>query len=211
MLFNCSKPQGLNNQIRVWPIFFVLAGAVHGLIPLPVHADVGLPMLVIAWPVAWIALMPIIAIEAFLAIKILAVSWKQAFKISSLANLLSTLIGIPVTWGLLFALEFGAIFSVGYVSDLLKYNPDDSLMAAVFFPFYAAWLPPTENKWVVYAAFLVLLIPFYFMSVAIEVRLAKRFLKTETIVSIRRWGRIANAATYLMMAIGAGIFCWLHK
>lgn len=168
-------------------------------------------MLVIAWPVAWVTLIPIIAIEAFLAIKILVVSWKQAFKISSLANLFSTLLGIPVTWGILFALEFGVLFSAQYAFHFLKYNPDDSLVVAAFFPVYTAWLPPTENKWVIYAAFLILLIPFYFMSVAVEVRLAKYLLRTETIVNIRRWGRMANAITYLMMAIVAGIFCWLHK
>lgn len=189
--------------------FLVCLGSL--LTPISVYADVGLPMLVLAWPIAWIALIPIIAIEAFLAIKILCVSRGMALKISSLANLFSTVVGIPVTWGILFALEFGVFVSADYAFHLLKYNPHDSAVSVLLFPFYAAWLPPTENKWVIYAAFLALLVPFYFMSVIIEVRLAKRFLKTEPIGSIRRWGKVANAVTYLMMAIGAGIFFWLHK
>lgn len=66
-----------------------------------VLADVGVPMIGAYWPPAWVALLPIIGAEAWLARRILGIRWWPAIWSTSVVNAFSTLVGIPLTWMLL--------------------------------------------------------------------------------------------------------------
>ena len=65
---------------------------------LPVQANSGLPMLFVVWPASWFLLLLVIPLEASLASRILKLNYKQSLKLSCIANLYSTVAGIPVTW-----------------------------------------------------------------------------------------------------------------
>ena len=62
-------------------------------------------MLAIAWPIYWLALLPVIVIEAWFAKSDLGVTWSEAWHALATANGLSTLIGIPVAWALFLSFE----------------------------------------------------------------------------------------------------------
>ena len=73
-------------------------------------ANVGLPMLVIQWPMMALALVPVIVLEAVLVRDLLDLPFWAAMAGMAKANLLSTLVGIPLAWIAALILEFGALF-----------------------------------------------------------------------------------------------------
>jgi hypothetical protein len=74
----------------------------------PAHADMGVPMLAVVWPLSWLLLIPVIAIEAVVAYRLLGNDWRKSFKISAIANLVSTLVGIPLVWVIWLLFEYVA-------------------------------------------------------------------------------------------------------
>jgi hypothetical protein len=70
------------------------------------------------------------------------------------------------------------------------------LSAIVLFPFMAAWLPPVEDVWQVYAAFVVLAVPFCLVSIYIEAQVAKRVLATVELPILYKWARRSNVLSY---------------
>ena len=75
-----------------------------------VLADIGVPMIFVQWPLMICALLPVIAIEALVVRKRLSLSYGRAFGGATKANVVSTLAGVPLAWGLMLILEFATIF-----------------------------------------------------------------------------------------------------
>src|SRR5437868_2498946 len=65
------------------------------------HADAGVPMLALMAVPIWASLLVIIPLEAFLAKRRVGTDWGTSLKMSAIANLVSTVVGVPVTWVLL--------------------------------------------------------------------------------------------------------------
>ncbi len=97
--------------------------AVVALFPTPVSADAGVPMLWLVWPAAWMMLVPIIALEAVVARRVLTTGWAESLKVSTVANVVSTLAGIPLTWLALLLIEF--VFAM-----LLNLLPDNGVVSS---------------------------------------------------------------------------------
>ena len=68
------------------------------LLPSSASADIGLPMLFVVWPPLVLLLLPVIAIEASCAHRVLGLDWRRALSVSGRANLISTLLGVPLAW-----------------------------------------------------------------------------------------------------------------
>ena len=62
----------------------------------PLLADAILPSLVLVWPITIVLLLPIIAVEAKYACSRLNLSGGQAFRVFGVANIASTVIGLPI-------------------------------------------------------------------------------------------------------------------
>ena len=116
-----------------------------------------------------VLLVPVIVIEGFLCRRWLGLTTWQAFKSNAVSNVASTIIGIPIAWAIMFGIELGAARVIVFVdkSNAVQ-NGSSPLANVVFFLLSSAWLGPTERKWVVPAATLVLLVPFFFASYWIE-------------------------------------------
>lgn len=168
------------------------------LIPSLAHADVGLPMIVFMYPFMCIALIPIILIEVWVLRKSLNVSFKNAFWSTSIANLVSTLIGIPFAWLLLVALEMwtggGGVPNHGNNSIYTRF-----LMVT----WEAPWLLPIDDKscWMVPTASLVLLIPFFYASWFIEFWVIKFFYKEIKPLDLNRLEFKMNLYSYGFLAV----------
>ena len=131
-------------------------------------ADAGIPMIAFTLPAMIILLIPIIAVEAFLCKKWLQLTWWQAMKSNAASNLTSTLVGVPVAWAIMLAVGYGTMGLLDKTNLTDKWH---SPIANLIFLFLSsAWIPPTSDNtlWIVPAATLCLLIPFYFASYGIE-------------------------------------------
>jgi predicted Na+-dependent transporter len=63
---------------------------------IPAYADAILPSLALVSPIAILLLLPVVAIEAWYAGKRLNVSWGQSWRVLGVANILSTVVGLPI-------------------------------------------------------------------------------------------------------------------
>ena len=143
----------------------------------PILADIGLPMVALYLPAAWLALIPIILIEAAYGSLRYRFSFPRAVFAQTAANSLSTLIGIPVTWTVLALLQFFAL-------------PGGA---------GPAWLFPNPRPVIVAAALIFLTVIFYLMSVVTEGLVVARFFRGKPRGIIRRWSIQANALTYVLL------------
>ena len=189
----------------------------HSFVFLPLFADMGVPMIVLTWPAMVVLLVPVIVIEGLLCKKWLGLKTWQAIKSNALSNLASTIIGIPVAWGVMFAVEF-ATFGTMALADKIHpvQNLDSPLANVIFVLLSSAWLGPTDGKdeWLIPAATLVLLIPFFFASYWIEYLIIRRMVGRPdgeepnlAYPRVRRAVRNANLVTYGAMFLAVSV--WL--
>jgi len=161
------------------------------LVPVVAIADAGVPLVAVAWPASWMLLLPIIAVEAVVARRVLRLEWDRSFKISAAANAASTLLGIPLTWALTFAVTAVPAFLAG------RFLPDD-VAVIIAAPMYATWLPPVQKNtvWMIPTALALLCVPFLLTSVWLEGKIARKMVSTVTTADIRRWAWCANLLSY---------------
>jgi hypothetical protein len=156
------------------------------------QANAGLPMIVIAWPAAWLLLIPIVLFEAFLAHKIIHVDFKKAIKISSIANIVSTLIGMPITWVILVAAQMGLGGGTGFPLDTLGQQIYSAIVQS-------AWLIPYTNTptWMPILSVIFLTLMFGLTSIWTEYLAAKIFTgKTIDKKLLFKWSLIGNGFSY---------------
>lgn len=163
----------------------------------PAYADAGVPMIFITLPGMLVALIPIIAIEGVILKKALHLTGKRAALASSVANVLSTVVGIPVTWVLLVVLQM--VTGGGYA-----YGLETPLRRFLAVTWQAPWLIPYEAdlNWMIPAALLVLLIPFFLASWVIEwYAINNWFFYGREGKMVRRATFKANVVSYLLLAV----------
>jgi len=174
-------------------VIVVLASLVL-LWPTPILANMGLPMVALYLPPAWLALLPIILIESAYGVWRIKVPMGRAFLAQAAANAVSTLIGIPATWVILALVEMFVLErAVGAVPE--------PLLIVVSPIVGAAWLGPgaEETWWMVPLAVVLLTVPFYAMSVASEYLVVVQFFRRLPRQAIRRWTVRANAISYAFL------------
>lgn len=156
-------------------------------------------MLVFEWPLMAAALVPVATIETAVVARILKLRFGTALKDVFLANLWTTVIGVPTAWALMLVL--GLVATGGRALGIE--TPAQKLAAVTL---QAAWLVPYEEHfhWMIPAAATVLLVPCFALSVFVENwTLARRWPdlapKPLTAAVLR-----ANAWSYLALAVAGG-------
>lgn len=126
-------------------------------------ANMGIPMVCIAVPTMLVALLPIAAIESVIYWRCFHRAGKDAFVGAFLANGWSTLIGVPFTWLLLVIAQLANDGGYAWGMD----TPQQQLNEVTL---QAAWLIPYREHlyWMIPAASIVLLLPFYLGSAIVE-------------------------------------------
>jgi len=163
-------------------------------------ANAGVPMIALHLPAMIALLVPIIAVEYLYGRYTLAIANSRVLSGVAGANLASTLIGIPTTWFLMVVLN---IATTGGESKGLDTLPEK--LASVVLQ--SAWLVPYEAdlNWMIPAATLALLVPYFFASVFIERFILRKVWKGETENEIPSFAWAANGITYTMLALGTGV------
>jgi len=119
------------------------------------------------------------------------------------ANLVSTLIGIPITMVVWFIVELSIGFAVGSAVKSLN-HPLPTVADYLFsVTIGAAWLGPDESQlyWMVPTAMLVLLIPFFYVSWIIERSVARHYLAEIRKEQISWVTFYANLYSYGLLAL----------
>jgi len=126
-----------------------------------------------AWQANWVLLIPIVLVEGVVARRVLSLPLGRCFKISVVANLVSTAIGIPLVWL-------------------------DALVEAVMaIPIAPAWIRPSGGGWWVGAAtLLALCVPCFFASVYVERWVARKLVAPELHPRVDSWSWRANLISY---------------
>ncbi len=168
-----------------------------------VSANMGLPMIMIVWPVYWIGLLPITLIEWWVMKKELpGLSSKKLMKNVFFANLISTIFGIPAVW-----------FAMAVIQMLIPGGGGTFPGLRGVWPYIlgvtvqAPWLIPYESQfyWMIPVAFIVLLIPFFFASYRIEAWfiVSGLHLDEKGKQTIRQAVKKANVFSYAFLLIAA--------
>jgi hypothetical protein len=198
-----------SNKLTSWRRVLVAATVLIGIIalPSPAAADVGMPMIVLVWPGAWVLFLPVVALESVVAHRLLKLSAGRALRVSFVANLVSTLAGIPVTWLLLLMLQW---LIVGVALNVLPETPStrvQALLPWILGPFTAPWVGASDwsDMWMLVAAAMWLCVPFFFASVWIERRMALRILGPTYVAAAGSWSWQANLLSYVGLMGGLAI------
>jgi hypothetical protein len=167
-----------------------------------VLANIGVPMLFVQLPLMIIALPVVIFIEAALCRRWFRMEWKPALRATSVANLVSTLVGFPLMWLTLVVVQM----MVGGGSAPKIPDPWFSIYTVTV---QAPWLLPYEDKlyWMVPTACLILLVPAFFVTVWIERKFYRRSLQRGEIsisISAATW-RMHLASYAFLFVAGFGL------
>ena len=186
-------------------IFFAICLAIPSRIAL---ANAGLPMIIVGLPNLIFALVPVVLIEALYLHKRLNLNFFKSLKAFGWANILTTFIGFPLTWGCLFGLQllFGLILGSSCSPGF-----DNIFYGIISVLTHAAWLCPWEDKmlWLVPLALMQCLIVAYFVSDYLEALVIKKIFKEEDSKTISKAVWQANTITYaILILINLGLLAY---
>jgi hypothetical protein len=167
-------------------------------------ANAGVPMLFWQLPVAAVALVPIVVVESLIAWPMLGKRFSAVAGRVFAANAISTFFGIPLAW-------IGMVIVNLAIAGGTAHGFGTPLAAFKSVVLQAAWLIPYEDqlRWLVPAATLVLLVPYFFVSVFVERWwLKRRFTDVATTrVAAAAW--VGNLVTYGAFAVYTVL--WLRR
>lgn len=174
----------------------LLLGIAAVLMPVSAWANVGVPMVALTLPVSVVALIPIIIIEAYIFNRG-GFAFKWALKWNAIANIITTFIGIPLTWVILVALEMVVVG--GGCQESVSTLPQKIYGVVTRAP----WLCPFESElhWMVPTAYLILLVPFFFISWKVESWVIRKRNKSLDQTLINKLCLRGNVVTYALLAL----------
>jgi hypothetical protein len=203
-MFKLFNAMGLSSSKQ--PVFRKsLIACLIMIISTTAQANAGVPMIFLVWPIFGISLIPIIAIESWVLINRLKSTfhWRMV-RVTTVSNLVTTIIGIPVTWLILVCIEFAISRGRPSYPSLPKFWED-----VLGVTLHAPWLAPVEGSlhWMVPVAFMFMLIPFFIMSywveAAISVQMLKKYHKR---TEVRKAVWDGNVASYGLLTALSTIF-----
>ncbi|MFO0857587.1 MAG: hypothetical protein U0640_09565 [Phycisphaerales bacterium] len=153
-------------------------------------ANTGVPMFIVLGPVFAMAFIPIVVIETWILRRRLSLPLQHSLAHAFVANVFSTLIGVPITYVVLLILQLATGGGGAYGPSWLSVT------------WQAPWLIPYEEHlgWMIPSAALFLCFPFFVVSWASEAWVLRRRLKDKDRKQVSRATLLANATTYALMA-----------
>jgi hypothetical protein len=166
------------------------------MVPSVALANAGVPMIAIVYPGMGIALLPVIILEVMVLRRLLDTAPGRTAVTVTVSNLVSTVLGVPLTWVALVLLQ--ALTGGGGAGPSF-----DTLLGKILaVTWQAPWMMPYEADmyWMMPVAALVLLVPFFCVSWLIEYHVSRLILRTIDRVELRRAVLKANLVSYALLA-----------
>ena len=160
-----------------------------------VLANSGLPMIFVQLPYLVLALLPAALVEALVFRALVSLPLARALPGSLVANLCSTCVGVPATWLLL-------LFADLAVGGGGTWELDTPLLRLAAVTVQAPWLVPREGQmyWMIPAASLFLMLPFFLASVVTERFVLERWWPDAAGSRLRRAIWLGNLLSYGALA-----------
>lgn len=181
-------------RLFIWGVTWAL------FVPNQAQANAGVPMIFLTLPGMALALIPVIFLEMKVLGKMLGLSRRVAFKVSAWSNILTTFVGVPLTWAILTLVE-------GLTGGGRAYGIDSPAKKLLAVTWQAPWMIPYEADknlyWMVPAAVMWLLVPTFFMSWWLEYRAAARMLRDTDRMQLKSAMFKANLLSYALLEICA--------
>jgi len=158
-------------------------------------ANVAIPTLIPHWIFALIALIPVVIVEALVIFWRHRVDFRRSLAASAVANVRSTLLGIPLAWLTFVALSFPVAMGaqkVGGGISTITWIWSECLMLGARYKIAAR----TE-----FLASMTLLFPYYLASVLIERRTLQRRLGDLSVPTLTRTSLLMNLVSYTGLII----------
>ena len=170
-------------------------------IPVPAHANAGVPVLALVWPVAWLALVPVTLLESLVARRHLALPFSRACSLVLGANLRSTFVGIPLAQALAFAVSAAVSAAL---PGAMAFSPDAlSPLQLVWTAVGLMFVPWIEPRWGIEGIVITFAqIPAFFISVLIEYQYMKHRFPPEMCTRVKKWSWRANEVSYAVLVAG---------
>lgn len=183
------------------------------LVPSIACANAGLPMIAIMYPGMGILLVPVIVLEVLVLRRLLDTPVRRTSAMVAVSNLVSTGVGVPLTWAALVGVQF--VTGGGGWSPLLDVPFLGKLLGVTWL---APWMMPwgTDEHWMIPLAALMLLVPFFFASWLIEYVVSVMFMRDIEAARLKRAVLVANLVSYALLAgvalvaLAVGIYKWLN-
>lgn len=176
----------------------LFVGATAATIPSVSLANVGIPMLIVLWPLQWLSLIVVVAVESWLVARTIGVPLATVVKQVGFANLISTLIGVPIAWVVMFAIQVVTGITLWKLTG-------DSASGPLGLVLNAAWVG--DNKTEVRVAVVVLSIAFCTASILIERWWLSRKMAEIDQRALRCGVLLANVTSYVILAaLTIGLF-----
>jgi len=176
----------------------------------PVWANVGIPVIAVTFMGMAYALIPVILIEATVFIARLDVSVWKSVMVITVTNLVTTFVGMPVTWLLFFLVS--SLGSSLLIESLPKlWRPQNQYLYTNFF---TPWWHPSPDiernlHWIFPTAMLILFVPFFFSSWFIEYQLAYRMFENLDRGKLNDAIFAGNLLTYALFALVVAVI-WAY-
>ncbi|HEY9714669.1 MAG TPA: hypothetical protein V6C72_14475, partial [Chroococcales cyanobacterium] len=165
----------------------------------PAWAD-GVPIGVVMMAPMWSSLVMVIPLHALLAMHMLELSSSQCWRLSVVACCYSTIIAIPVTW-------IGLVVLMAVVWLLMSIFGGQSLLdrlsTLAIFLLSIPWVcgPEPDLHWMIPTAEVLLLIPFFFVSIWTENLVGRRLFTAQSPEAILHWAWTANSVSYAILVL----------
>ncbi len=171
--------------------------------------NMGVPMIMPTMFFMVLALVPIVLIETFYLARRLGISFSSAVGSVAYANVISTIVGLPFTWFVLFLIQI-------VTGGTSRYDLESFSGKVIFVTLQAPWLPPLDHAefWVFHGAALFLLIPFFFATWLIEylvmtTKLVRKIVETHPTIEFSAAGKMLSQAVRNANLLSYGLIAML--
>lgn len=161
-----------------------------------IMANAGVPMLLWQLPGMVLALVPVVLLETLIAGRHLELGFRERLTGIAVANVWSTFVGVPVAWGVMTMIP-------SMTGGVVTTDTSAPLLALQVVAMEAAWPDAYEGQlsWLIAAAGIALLIPYYFASVVVERWVLRHRWSSQQRKPIHAAVWRMNAASYLCLAL----------
>jgi len=193
-------------SIRSWvPAALVVAVCLMACPP-SAHADAGIPMMPVRYPVVLLYLIPVIVIEAIYLQRHLNTNIRRTFVAVVGMNIVTTGIGYPLTFGLYIALDQVLHFPHGLGPAFYHIGWVPMWMATQLFP---EWSGLQQSVWIMLGMFLVLLFPGYMLSGLVKSWMLSGYDLLNLRGSVKTAVWMATRLSYLFLATAGCVILYL--
>lgn len=174
--------------------------------PVAAHADAGIPMMPVRYPVVLLYLIPVIIIEAIYLQRHLKTNVRRTLVAVVGTNIVTTGIGYPLTYGLYIGLDSALHFPQGLGPAFNHLGWVPMWMTSQMFP---EWTGLQQSVWVMLAMFVLLLLPGYVLSGLVKSWLLNGYDLLNARGSSKAAVWMATRLSYLFLATAGCVILYL--